>query len=489
MTFAWVSLRQSARDLLLASPAIMFVATVAPASGLARQHCDPGEAQQLLERSPRPRERIEAILANCRREGSADWRIPLLEARLAREAGDLTRAVAILEAAERQTPDQANIRGELAYSLILRGANRLNGGDAGAAERDFDRAATLDPDSELAAVSLANLLEQRGETRRARTRYERALAIEPRSRGALLGLARIARAEQRWRDAEAIYADLLDRDPRDHEARAGRAFVAIGEYRIPQASAAFAALVAEAPDNADFRTGLAQARSISRYQLEVRAGFARTDAGEAASGKVDFLANLDARNGIALSYAHYTEELPVAQTFVTTPLPSHGLRGAFITAAPGRYTLGLSYDLRLRDDLPAEHWFGVDGSLHVGPRIQLSAGVRQSTGADIWDNRYVRTGIIVDPAPGWRAAANLYFEHYEIAAKRDVTTVAGDIYRFLPGGGLVSAGASYNPRLDNLNLHGSAVIPIGTGALLLSAERATINGTVLATIGWRLRWW
>jgi tetratricopeptide (TPR) repeat protein len=426
----------------LAGLAILACASL-PAA--AQGACRIDEAQRFFAETPRPIERIDALLADCRDEAATDYRVDLLRGVAARDTGHLDEAIAVLQHAHRVAPREP--------------------------------APTLE---------LAVTYEWRGEPKKARALYEAVLADTPDSRPALLGMARVARQQSRIADARAIYMQLLAGNPDDVEARTGMAWLELDDKHFHNARDQFEAVLKTHPDNTEAKTGLDQVAAGWRYQFDAGATLFSLSTGTAYGGGARLQIDLNSTDSLIFGLAHNTRELPTENPTDPTPLPSNSGSIGFQRLLPGSYHWGVVYEYRERSDFAGENRVLVDFGSYLTRTVQWFGGVRQGFPSP-WKNRLIYLGLTASVVERWNATLTGYLGHNQSA--RDSQSVVLDMTREGPGQLLYSAGAGYGFNPDNFIIHGRVVWPVTVKqAVNFGMEYRTFGHELVAVLGWRFNW-
>ncbi|MEM8783139.1 MAG: tetratricopeptide repeat protein [Planctomycetota bacterium] len=220
-------------DAALASPVPPTLAQTEKARLLALRG-DFAEAQSLLDRvgSDTTDARLGQLRVGVLVElGRIDEALILLDALIAERPGDPRFAIskARLLVKEQRAPDAeralldalaANPRGEVIYAELLRLYDR-NAGDLPNFEQSFQRLVrrmlVTIPNSRIARLTNAGILEVQGETQRAERLLNGLLRDNPDDRDALLILLEVYTKTDRVPQAEAIIERLLEAQPRNRE--------------------------------------------------------------------------------------------------------------------------------------------------------------------------------------------------------------------------------------------------------------------------------
>jgi tetratricopeptide (TPR) repeat protein len=168
----------------------------------------------------------------------------------AEQAGDPSRAEALLRRAIEIRPDDASLSYNLANHLSRQGRHRE-------AEESYRQALRLDPGHVPTLVNLGILAAENGEIERAVSLFEKALARDPSHPGALLGLGNAAAARGRLDTAVQLFERALESDPDRPDAHyaLARALSARGE--IDAAIEHFRNALEGAPERGDIHIHLA----------------------------------------------------------------------------------------------------------------------------------------------------------------------------------------------------------------------------------------
>lgn len=413
---------------------------------LAQTPCPIDEVQRLFTLQPRPVAQLDGLLSTCAQTSPSDYRVDLLRGVLAREAGHLPDAIALLGNAHRLAPN------ELAPSLEL-------------------------------AVSY----EWNNQPEQALALYQDVLRRLPDNRAALLGSARVARQQTRLNDAEAIYNNLLKRDPNDHEAQGGLAWVALQRKQFASSRAQFAAVLANHPDDQDAQTGLKYVNDAWRYQLDVAAQSYSLAAGQSNGVTSQLQMAVNETDTVLLGYGHNHHELPTQNPNDPTPLASDVGRIGFIHRVPDRYFWSLAYEYRERDDLDGENQLAVSFGSRLAADVSWFAGLRQGFPSP-WKNRLWHAGINA-PTP-WQGTYTTVTGY--VGDNEDADTSKAVVVDLTHEGEhnlLLSAGLGYAVDPDVFIVHARTVWPISAQqALTFSIEHRSFGDELEASLGWRVYW-
>ncbi len=414
----------------------------------AQQSCEIEEAQRLFGQQPRPTAEIERLLAACRAAGSADYRIYMFLGVMARDAGDRERAIAYLRKAHEMASQEPNPALELGFTLEAQHPHE------------------------------------------ARKVYEQILAREPASRPAMLGLARVARSQNRLDEATELYQRLLAVNPKDPDALNGMAWLALANRDREQAVAGFEHVLTIEPNNEEAKIGLSKAPDVYRYLLDANGTMVSTSQGSSWGFGARGMAGVTPFDTLELGWQHFTNELQTVTAAGLAVLPSDDITVGYHRLMPLSYAVSLVYDYRDHDGRPTEHWIDGGLSLYLTDRLRWFGGYRQAFGAFQYNGRLIRTGLSATVAPSWEVTATVYdsaqaiFNNYQ-----DLWTGVLDVTYHGPHSLLVVAGGGYSPLIDNLDLHGRAILPVTDHiALQLIAAHNSVNADTRVTAGLRFTW-
>jgi tetratricopeptide (TPR) repeat protein len=428
-------------------PLGIFLAAV-PSGASAQQNCKIDEAQRLFGQQPRPTATVESLLQACVAAGSTDYRTYMLLGVMAREAGDRERAIAYLRKAHEMAPQAPNPALELGFTLEAK------------------------------------------HPREARKVYEQILAQDPASRPATLGLARVARSQNRLDEARALYDRLLAANPKDPEALNGLAWLALAERNRAQAQAGFEHVLTIAPDNEEAKTGLSMAPDVYRYLLDTSATMVSTSQGTSWGFGARGMAGITPYDTLELGEYHFTNELQTVTAIGVATLPSNDITLGYHRLVPLSYAVSLVYDYRGHANLPTEHW--VEGSVdfYLTDWLRWFGGYRQSFGGFQYDGHLIRTGVSATIAPSWEVTGTVYDSQQAIFNNyQNLWTGVIDVTYYGPRNLLLTGGVGYSPLIDNLDLHGRAILPVTDRiALQLIAAHNSVNADTRVTAGLRFTW-
>lgn len=415
----------------------------------AQTACNVEEAQRLFGEQPRPVAEVERLLAACVSAGSTDYRIFMFQGVMARDAGQIDRAIELLEKAHDSAPSEVNPSLELAFTL----------------ERDHPR--------------------------RAAVVYDEVLTKDPTSRAALLGLGRIARGQYRLEAAREIYDRLLKVNPQDADALNGLAWVALAERHREAARGAFQHVLEIDPQNPEAKLGLSKVDDVYRYSFDAYGVFVSTSMGSSWGAGGTGLIGMSAVDTLEVGAVHYTNQLQTLTSVGVAVLPSEDIRIAYHRVVPSQYNVSLAYDFRAHSSpLPDEHW--IEGSIgfYLTDYLRWFAAYRQAFGGQQWNGRLIRTGFGAKLAPSWEVsvsgfdAAQGIFNNYQ-----NIFSWVMDVTYQGPRNTLVVVGVGYAPLIDNVDLHARATLPVtDRWALQLSAVHNSINADMRALVGLRFNW-
>ncbi len=220
---------------------------------------------QLYHRLGREQEATEAARRARRLHPDIDVRDPVLAAVTeeavsivgyqhraldAEQAGDPSRAEALLRRAIEMRPDDASLRYNLANHLSRQGRHRE-------AEDAYRHALRLDPGHVSTLVNLGILAAQNGEIDEAKRLFETSIEGQPDHAGALLGLGNIAAAEGRFAAAVRLFERALESDPDRPDAHYALARTLAARGEIDAAIEHFRNALEGAPERGDIHLHLA----------------------------------------------------------------------------------------------------------------------------------------------------------------------------------------------------------------------------------------
>lgn len=414
----------------------------------AQPGCDVDQAQRLFGQQPRPTAEVQQLLAACQGAGSTDYRVYMFLGVMARDAGDRAQAINYLQKAHEMAPKEPNPALELGFTL------------------------------------------EAEHPREARQVYEQILARDPASRPALLGLARVARSQNRLEEAHALYQRLLVANPKDPDALNGMAWLALANRNREEAKAGFEHVLTIQPDNEEAKIGLSKAPDVYRYLLDVNGMLVSTAQGNSWGFGARAMAGITAYDTLELGWQHFTNELQTVSFIGFATLPSDDITVGYHRLVPLSYAFSLVYDYRGHTSLPTEHW--IDGSVafYLTDWLRWFGGYRQAFGGLQYDGRLIRTGFSATFAPSWEATATVYnsaqavFNNYQ-----NLWTWVFEITHYGPRNLLLVGGVGYSPLINNVDLHGRAILPVTDRiALQLIAAHNSINADTRVTAGLRFTW-
>lgn len=424
------------------------VACVVSIGASAQPGCDVEQAQRLFGQQPRPTAEVQPLLAACQAAGSTDYRVYMFLGVMARDAGDRAQAINYLQKAHEMAPKEPNPALELGFTL------------------------------------------EAEHPREARQVYDQILARDPASRPALLGLARVARSQNRLEEAHALYQRLLAANPKDPDALNGMAWLALANRNREEAKAGFEHVLTIQPDNEEAKIGLSKAPDVYRYLLDVNGMLVSTAQGNSWGFGARAMAGITAYDTLELGWQHFTNELQTVSFIGFATLPSDDITVGYHRLVPLSYAFSLVYDYRGHTSLPTEHW--IDGSVafYLTDWLRWFGGYRQAFGGLQYDGRLIRTGFSATFAPSWEATATVYnsaqavFNNYQ-----NLWTWVFEITHYGPRNLLLVGGVGYSPLINNVDLHGRAILPVTDRiALQLIAAHNSINADTRVTAGLRFTW-
>lgn len=388
------------------------------------------------------------MLDACVRAGSTDYRVYMFQGVMARDRGDRDKAIELLRKAHEIAPKEINPALELAYTLEER---------------------------------------HRAEARQI---YEEVLRGAPESRPALLGLARLARSGNRLDEARGIYARLLAVNPQDPDALNGMAWLAMTERRREEARTGFEHVLALAPGNEEAKAGLSKVENVYRYTFDADGAFVSTANGTSWGFGGRGLAGISAFDTLEAGWLHYTNELVTLSSVGVSVLPSDDIRLGYHRLVPLSYAVSVTYDFRGHRSLPTEHWIDGSAAIYLTDYLRWYGGYRQAFGGYQYDGRLIRTGLAASMTDSFEVGLTVYnaaqaiFNNYQ-----DIWSWVFDATYHGPRNMLLQAGFGYSPTINNLDLHGRAILPVTDRiALQLSVGHNSINDDTRATLGLRFTW-
>jgi len=410
--------------------------------------CNVDDAQRLFAQQPRPIAEVQAMLSACEAAGSTDYRVYMFQGVMNREAGDREGAIAPLEKAHQLAPDEANPALELGFTLE---------------EKHARQAAKV---------------------------YQEVLARNPSSKAALLGMGRIYRGWNDLDQATAIYEQLLKANPQDTDALNGMAWVALARRNRTEGQAGFEKVLSIDPNNEEAHIGLSKAPDVYRYVFEGSGTLVSTSSGTSWGFGGDGLIGVTAFDTIELGEYHYTNELQTLTAIGVAVLPSDDIRAGYHRLVPLTYAFSVVYDYRGHNGLPTENWLDALGTVYVTDNFRLFGGYRQAWGAFQWNGRLIRGGFSASLSPSWEVSAAAYDAAQAIFSNYfDIWSWVFDAYWHGPHNALVNAGVGYSPLIDNVDLHGRAILPVTERiAVQFTVGHNSINADTRATVGLRFNW-
>lgn len=428
------------RDLTIAA-ALLAATSAAPASAQTVSGCDVEQAQSRFAEQPRDDAAVERLLAGCDAAKGPDSRPALFRGVMARDRGDLQSARDQLASARR-----------------------------------------IDPANPAAALELALTEERMGSFAAADAAYRDVLSHDPRSRAAILGLARVARAQWRFGDAATHYQGLLAADPQDVDAINGMAWVALANHRVGDAVRGFQSVRQRFPDNAEAAAGLGATAGAWRLRADASIGRVDTDVGSAFTSTAELMVPLGAVDSLFVGGTYNSNQILAPTATDLSFLPKSEYLVGFQRNIPERYSWSVEFSYRRFQGFPDQSRLRVAGGVSISPDVQLFGSYRHGFGDRLVRDQLVSGGTVVQVGGGWEVVAAGHYSRYrrEIApgVVRSLSTgVTGgiDINKQGPGNAFLSFGASYNERVDNLDIHGRIVIPASQRfAFTLSADRISI---------------
>lgn len=410
--------------------------------------CNVEEAQRLFARQPRPVAEVQAMLSACEAAGSTDYRVYMFQGVMRREAGDREGAISPLQRAHQLAPSEPNPALELGFTLE---------------EKHPQQAAQV---------------------------YQEVLARDPNSKAALLGMARIYRGQNQLDKAEAIYQQLLKANPRDTDALNGMAWLALADRRRLAGQQGFEKVLEIDPGNGEAKVGLSMAPDVYRYILDASGTFVSTNSGTSWGFGPDALIGVTAFDTIELGEYHYTNQLQTLTAIGLSVLPSDDIRAGYHRLVPLNYAVSVVYDYRIHDGLPSENWLDANGAYYLTDFLRLFGGYRQQWGAFQWNARLIRGGLGVSLSPSWEVTGTVYnaaqaiFNNY-----MNIWSWVAEVAWHGPHNTLAIAGVGYSPLIDNVDLHGRAIVPVTERiALQVAVGHNSINADTRATVGLRFTW-
>jgi tetratricopeptide (TPR) repeat protein len=428
-------------------PLGIFLAAV-PSGASGQQNCQIDEAQRLFGQQPRPTATVKSLLEACVAAGSKDYRTYMLLGVMARDAGDRERAIADLRKAHEIAPEAPNPALELGFTLEAK------------------------------------------HPREARKVYEQILAHDPASRPATLGLARVARSQNRLDEARGLYERLLAVNPKDPDALNGMAWLALAERNREQGRAGFEHVLAIAPDNEEAKIGLSKAPDVYRYLLDTSATMVSTAQGTSWGFGARGMAGITPYDTLELGEYHFTNELQTVTAIGVATLPSDDITLGYHRLVPLSYAVNLVYDYRGHANLPTEHWIEGSVDVYLTDWLRWFGGYRQAFGAFQYDGHLFRTGVSASLTPSWEVTGTVYDSQQAIFNNyQNLWTGVLDVSYYGSHNLLLTGGVGYSPLIDNLDLHGRAILPVTDHiALQLIAGHNSVNADTRVTAGLRFTW-
>ncbi|MFT4193568.1 tetratricopeptide repeat protein [Ottowia sp.] len=390
---------------------------------------------------------ITALLARCAEAQPADWHVPWLQGRLARDQRQLDAALAALRRAHAMAPEETAPAFDLAVALEWHG--------------DFIEADTL---------------------------YAHLLRADPASQPALLGRARVARALGRTEAARGFYQQAQRAEPAGREARLGLAWLDLHQLRADTARENFRQLLAEAPDDPEAARGLQAADQSFRLRFDASLGTARLAAGTATTASAAAMLLFNAQEGVEFSLGRSNRELPAERLTDRSPLPAWQARVGYHARTEGGLRWSASVERRERDASPAEHRVELRFTRRLGAAddspLQWYLGGRKSFSSP-WNASLLFGGLSYDLDRQWTVAGTYYSGHERASGTQQA--VALDLYRETGARGLlVNLGVAYGRQPSNLGVHGRLIYPLSrTHAVVFSLERRSLGHELEASVGWR----
>ena len=434
--------------LLILVAAIASMIALWPLQAVAQQACDVEGAQRLFGQQPRPTAEVRTMLADCQKAGSTDYRVYMFLGVMAREAGNSEQAIEYLRKAVALDRTAVNPALELAFTLEAHHAG------------------------ESAEV------------------YASILKRDSKSRPAMLGLARVARSQNRLDDARAQYERLLQANPKDPEALNGMAWLALADRDREKGRAGFETVLALDPGNEEAKIGLARTRDVYRYLFDATGMLVSTAQGSSGGFGARGMAGVTAFDTLELGWQHYTNELQTVSAIGLATLPSNDIMVGYHRLVPLSYAFSLVYDYRGHTALPTEHWIDGSATLYIADWLRAFAGYRQAFGAFQYNGRLIRGGLSATVADGWDVSGTVYNSEQAIFNNyQPLWSWVAEVTYHGPRNLLVVAGVGYSPLIDNVDIHGRAILPVTDRiALQLIAAHNSINADTRLTAGLRLTW-
>jgi Flp pilus assembly protein TadD len=142
--------------------------------------------------------------------------------------------------------------------------------DLAGAEREYQAALALAPNSADALVGLANIYMQSKRLPQAEAALRRYLAVEPKNGAAHLQLGRVLEAEGKHAEAAAELQQGLQLAPGDPGAQRDLAFSYASAGKYDKAEAIYRALLAKSPNDAELHYGLGAALMAQHKDAEAQ---------------------------------------------------------------------------------------------------------------------------------------------------------------------------------------------------------------------------
>lgn len=165
------------------------------------------------------------------------------------ESSNPAEAVTAFTAAARHAPK--DVEPHLAAAELLEKKKDIAG-----AEREYQQALSLQPNSADATAALVNLYIGQKRFTDAESLLRKQASAEPANRTVRLQLARLHVVNQQYDDAIADYSEILAATPADGEAKRGLAGAAVAAKKYDVAEKAYRELAQAEPERADIRFSL-----------------------------------------------------------------------------------------------------------------------------------------------------------------------------------------------------------------------------------------
>ena len=142
-------------------------------------------------------------------------------------------------------------------------------------------------------------------------------------------------------------------------------------------------------------------------------------------------------------------------------LPSDDITVGYHRLVPLSYAVNLVYDYRAHSGLPTEHWIEGSVDVYLTDWLRWFGGYRQAFGAFQYDGHLFRTGVSASLAPSWEVTGTVYDSQQAIFNNyQNLWTGVIDVTYYGSRNLLLTGGVGYSPLIDNLDLHGRAILPV-----------------------------